>query len=224
MISDDQAEATIEWTLADSAPSPFGTGETRPSETPSTDQLGPESSFSTQGGTRHIPQSLFTRHRKNAGGGDSSAPNVNNAIGVSRDRVDGCDVIAPDFRWSVSVKGVPVTMDYIKTLVAWAGKLNDAPYYNREADEWVLLGAEGASRPGDGWTLTYSFSERRNRADVQISPDISFSTVNGHDFIWVRFDEEVKAGADAKKTALQVPAAGYCERVYDTADFGRLEI
>jgi hypothetical protein len=224
MISDVDAVAAVEWNLVKSTPLTRidpATGQSRkPSETPDTQILGPEYSFDTSGGTKHITQSQFTRYAIKTGGGNFSAPNVKGAIGVSKDRVEGCDIVTGEFKWQLKVKGVPVTTNYMDTLVELTGTVNLSQWHGREPEELLFLGATGTYKAGDAWEVTYSFAQKKNRTNVEVVPGaITIPIVKGHDFLWAAYPDTVDTGFTVK-----IANRVYCEQVYERKDFDRLGI
>lgn len=227
-ISDTAMAAAVEWGLVRATPTLVAAGggggggaPTRPSEAPADEVMGPEYSFDTSGGTKRITQSVYTRAAIKVGGGAGSftAPDVRRAIGVSRDRVEGCDIVTGDLKWSVAVKGLPVTPEYIDTLVELTGTTNLFPFFNREVEELLFLGASGTYKPGDAWTVTFNFHQGANRTAVEIAPGLTFPEVRAHDYIWCTYSETVVGGF-----TVQTPIAAYCEQVYERKDFDRLGI
>jgi hypothetical protein len=225
MVSDKQAVASCEWgQLTTAAPlmnDPNNPGQTRsPSQTPTTEVLGPEYNFDTAGGTKHVTQSVYNRYAiSSTVAGNFGAPDVKRAVGVSKDGVAGVDIASGDLKWSVRVKGVRVTSAYIDTLVNATGKINRFTWYGREQEELLFLGASGSHRAGEGWEVTYNFHQSKNRTNVKVSNDLTVPVVRGHDYLWVTYKDSVVS--DFK---VQVPKDVYCEQVYETADFDDLEI
>lgn len=223
------AVCPVEWGLVTAAalvqPDPANPGQTRqPSQTPETETLGPEYTIDTTAGTKHITQSVWTRYAiKKGGTGNFSAPSYNRAIGVTKDGVEGCDIPTGDMRWSVRVKGIPVTHKYIKTLKELTGKINTYEFYNRKREELLFLGAQLNYKPGVGWEGTYNFHESEEQTNVPIADGITIPVVRGHDYVWVTYvPTEITVGANKYKA--QVPDAAYCEQVIETRDFDRLGI
>lgn len=226
-ISDKKCVVDVEWGLLNAAPllaiPPVGIGgaERRPSEKQPNEVLGPEFSFDTTGGTRHITQSFGTRHQKKADG--TEAPSLNNAIGVSPDGIAGCDIVTGDLKFSLSVQGLNVTQEYIDTLTELTGTINYSAWGGRKSEELLFLGAQLNYKSGSGWNGTFNFHQAKNRTNVQIG-GFTIPVLNGHDYVWFAYRKDTRTDAAGLQYVMSVPFAVYVERVYELKDFSRLGI
>jgi hypothetical protein len=214
--SDRQADAVIEWGLITSSPAILpdaGGGTKKPSDVQPTANLGAEYSFDTTGGNRHLTQSIQTRST------DGDSVDTKRAIGIGDGKVEGCDIISPNLRWSITVKGLPVTTQYVMQLRDLTGCVNSVPFWGRQEEELLFLGASLSYKGGIGWEGTFSFDESPNKAVLELAPGLSLSGVRGHDYIWVSYAPKTDTGKN-----LRSPIAAYCEQVYPTADFELLGI
>jgi hypothetical protein len=185
--------------------------------------LGPEYSFDTQGSTLHILKSEDTRYRKMADGTD--APFLKNLIGLSRDKVEGVDVVGSTHKWSVTLKNCNVTRIYERNAARLTGTINSERFFTYERGEVLFLGMTGNYTPGDGWVCSWFFESRENErssgengsdAGVTLIPGGSTAPVTvpekmGHDYVWFIYSEEPEPLGNF---LIQVPAAAYVERVY----------
>lgn len=204
------------------APNPPGAPPSRPPAADPAEPIGPEWSFTTTGGTRRIYQSLETRHKVKAGGG--TAPDFKRAIGVTKDGVEGVDVVVPKFEFSYTAKFAALTISHLKTLGKAAGSVNEYPWQIWDREELLYLGAAGAFRQGDvlqggGWTVTFNFAGGENKTDVVLSPNITLPEVRAWDYVWATYEE-----ADSNGVKVRTPLAAYVERVYPKVSFGVLGI
>lgn len=218
-ISPSLATCVVTYGMHDATPHEAQGGQ-KPEDTDQDEACGPEISFSTIGGTQHVTQSKETRHRIKRDGGALSAPDVFHAIGVSRDKVEGCDIVTGDLKWGLTIKGVPVTHRWLKKIKAMTGTINDREFIGRAAEELLFLGASGGFRAGEGWVVTFDFLERENAEAEFIADGITFEPKNGHDYVWVMYEDG--AGGAANEFSVQKPIAGYCERVYKKKDFRQI--
>lgn len=189
-----------------------------PSQLPATTELGPEFSFSTRGGTSHITQSRQTKAKNLIQPAGvvvaDGAPDLQGAIGVSRDRVEGCDVITGKMEWSITVKGRAITHDYLKTLEAYTPCLNSSTFFARSAEEVLFVGADGGYRAAEGFSITYYFMSGKTITNYALAGcDTALSNVKPFDHIWVTYKDGVVSGFP-----IQLPWHVYQERVYPTAD------
>lgn len=215
-ISYNLATVVVTYGMLDAIPHESQGGQ-KPEDTDQDESCGPEISFTTQGGTQHITQSRQTRHRIKRDGGADSAPDMSNAIGVARDKVEGCDIVTGDLKWSLTIKGVPVTHRWLKKIKAMTGTINDREFIGRDEQELLFLGASGNYRAGEGWVVTFDFLERENSEAEFIAPGIIFEPKMGHDYTWTTYEDGAN-GVDA----IQQASNGYCERVYKLKDFRQI--
>lgn len=180
---------------------------------------------STSGASQHI-----TQGRQTVGRHPASAPDFGGAIGVSRDSVDGVDILVPQLQFSITqvepVEDVPA--NYIATLFHLTSRTNNAPYMISDGHvmltfqrgELLFLGADFNKRIGEHWEFLYKFSASPNVYGVSLG-SIGGIDKRGWEYLWVRYadDEDKDAAAIVKK-----PIGVYVERVYDEADFTLLRI
>lgn len=189
-----------------------------PSQLAGSTYLGPEFTFSTRGGTAHITQSRQTKAKNLIQPAGvvvaDGAPDLQGAIGVSRDRVEGCDVIVGKMEWSITVKARQVTHDYIKTLESYTPCLNSTTFFARQAEEVLFVGVDGNYQPAEGWTLQYHFISGKTITNYALAGcDTALSNVKPFDHIWVTYKDAVVSGYP-----IQLPWHVYQERVYPVAD------
>jgi hypothetical protein len=180
--------------------------------------------FDTGGGTKHITQSINTMVKRSVLG----YPEVNHdgAIGVSNNNgflnIEGCDIVSPVFSFSEThyLDDSVVTEEYKQTLCDLTGTVNTAGFKGFSAYEVLFLGASG-SRRGDleKWEITFKFSAQKNRTDVAVGSEMSLSTVNGWEYVWVEYDDK-----DSEYGTTKRPIRAFVEQVYSDEDFSALGI
>jgi hypothetical protein len=222
-------KATVNFGVADSVPGAVTSPPSSPPPPPPPSEqdvnaaLGREISFSTAGGTTHITKSLLTRFKHellpNGVVVTDGAPDQKGAIGVSRDRVNGCDVYAPKLEWSISVRRPTVTHAYLMTVAELTGRLNQEPFFGRPTQHLLYLGATGQFRAGEGWHVTHSFAEGKVPKPFKIGPWSIDDDVYPFDVIWETYWDKEDKGYPATQ-----PRFIYCERVYELHQLKRLEI
>lgn len=173
-------------------------------------------SFDTTGGREKITQSLFTV--ASYGRANEVPPNFLGAIGVSNDRVEGCEITVPSLQFSITVRKAKadVTLDYIAFLYQATGKLNNAPWKGFPAAELLFLGATGQQRGEEDPEITYKFLGSQNKQTIQIG-EIVVAEKYGHDYLWVLYEDDV-----SDFTLVKRPKAAYVEAVYEELDFSTL--
>jgi hypothetical protein len=199
------------------------------------DPLKRSRSFDTGGATQHITQAIpsdtFPFGDQSFHTGAPAAPNMRGAIGVDGDSVQGVDIVVPQLTWTESYD-VPwqyVTTAYIKGLSSLTGTVNKGQFRGFDAGEVLFTGASGTQQwdedKGDGpWSLSYKFVASANQGPGKTFPaitigDISGIEKDGHDYLWVRYEDAV-----SNETLLKKPKFVYVDKVYRREDFSKLGI
>lgn len=207
-------------------------GELSPPITES-DHLAGDFGFSTTGGTQHITQSLNTIDSFGAVTAvgpppvAADVPDTQQAIGVTKDSVEGCDVFVPKLEFSITKRISFITMKDIQRWSDATGKKNEIEWNTFQAGEVLFLGCEGKyqgdNNTDESWLVTFKFAISKNREGILIREGdatglgrLVVSTKKGWDYIWVGFVEEKDATANK---LVQRPKYAYVEEVYDDADF-----
>lgn len=205
-------------------------------------------SVDTSGGTQHLTQSLETITRKGyvVDGVEQTAPNFYGAINVTHDAVDGVDIVAPAFKFTVTKifgtkdpipdtdppEALPdeVKLPEFVDLFKLTGKTNQAAFtvtdtisgvsLTFEIGEVLFMGARVAEPRADGGVvITYEFSASPNVTDLEIGT-IAVGDKKGWQYLWVRYAD---AEDSAAKMVVKRPIAAYVERVYEPGDFSKLK-
>lgn len=199
------------------------------------DPLKRSRSFDTSGGSQHITQaaggSVTTSGGTTVTQGSErryppgTAPSMNNAIGVDGSSVNGVDIVAPALTWTETYD-VPhqyVTANYIKSLAALTGTVNNGAFRTFAAGEVLFMGCSGSQewddQRGNGpWTLSYKFVASPN-VTAQTIGDITGIEKKGHEYLWVRYEDAVSSNELVKK-----PKYVYVNKVYRDGNFAGLGI
>ncbi len=179
-----------------------------------------EFSFDTGGGTQHITQSLETVGAYAPS--EQTAPDHKGCIGVTRDGVEGVDIVVPVYEFS-ETHYFPdgfVTPTYKATLFALTGMTNYDYYKGFAPGECLFLGAAGAKRGNGDWVINFRFAASPTVSDLAIG-DVTGILKSGWDYLWVRYKDEVDEEANA---LVKRPAAVYVERVYRQGNLSLLGI
>jgi hypothetical protein len=197
------------------------------------DPLRRTRSFDTGGGTQHITQAQpapgFPEGEQRFSAGEPAAPNMKGAIGVDSDSVNGVDIVIPALTWTETYD-VPhrfITAQYIKSLSTLTGSVNDNTFRTFPAGEILFLGASGSQEwdedKGDGpWNLSYKFTQSPNAGQGQTLPALTIGNIQnitkaGHDYMWIRYEDDVQ-----NDTLIKKPKFVYVNKVYRRADFSQL--
>jgi hypothetical protein len=198
---------------------------------------GPDGVGTTVGGligveitaqTTHITQSHSTLYLRSIADGidpeSNTAPSYEKAIGVSDDKVEGCDILAGKLEFTVERTREALYLPYLRTLANLVGTLNDSTFWGFEAREVLYLGASGRFS-GDGadaparWTFTHKFAAGSTQYNLEIGNTLFVPEKGPFDYLWVRYQNQKVGNA-----TLQIPEYAYLEEVYPVADFFALEI
>jgi hypothetical protein len=200
------------------------------------DPLKRSRSFDTSGGTQHITQAVVFPNstgveRRWGVGGENNAPFANYAIGVDGDSVAGVDIVVPQLTWTENydVPDAYVTSAYIKQVAGLTGTVNSAAFRTFAAGEVLFMGCSGShewdAEKGNGpWSLSFKFVASPNAGAGQTIGAITIGGISGiskrgHDYLWVRYDDEV-----TDNTLLKKPKHVYVNRVYRDGNFSDLGI
>lgn len=147
-----------------------------------------------------------------------AAPDYKRAIGVTRDRVQGVDVFAPKFEFSVTNKHSNVGFPTLKYWYSLVAHTNRKTFKTFQPGEVLYLGSSGRAVPGGYWVATHRFAASPNLTGVQVSPDFKVDK-KGWEYVWATYGPQRIANS-----VLQLPTNVYVERVYDEGDFDLLGI
>lgn len=177
-------------------------------------------SFDTGGGTQHITQAKAQQVFAVSG---TTAPEYNKAIGVTRDSVEGVDIVVPVYNWSEThvLDDETVTEAYKITLFNLTGRTNNATFRGFAAGEVLFLGASGTSRSDGKWEITFKFAASPNRTDIGDIPGITVTSKTGWQYLWVEYSSEEDP---TSHRMTQKPLTASVATVYDSGDFSGLGI
>ena len=178
-------------------------------------------SFDTTGGTQHVTQSLATTGYHGSGTFDFT-PDFKGAIGVTKNGVDGVDIVVPSLSRQETHYFAVADVDdtYINAIADLTGKVNNATFRGRAAGEVLFLGASGQNIDSEKAEITFRFGISPNVTGLTVG-DITGIAKKGWEYLWVRYEDHVDESNEALvKRAVNV----YVERVYNNGDFSVLGI
>jgi hypothetical protein len=176
-------------------------------------------SFSTTGGTQRITQSRGTTSYAASG----TAPDFKGAIGVTKDSVEGVDIIAPSFSFQKSrtFPSYYVTNAYVKALSDATGTINSAAFMGFASQEVLFVGAEGRQKsPDEPWTITFHFKSGPNLTGLSVGT-ITGIAKKAWQYLWVLYQDTEDTTA---KFLTKRPIAAYVEDVYRQSNFSTLGV
>lgn len=185
--------------------------------------------FNIGGGTRTMTKSLevvSSEGRNDLVGppapGDPPvpAPDLRNAIGVTKDSITGIEVPARSLNVDITAYYRPayINFTFIDLVADLIGNYNNDTFLGRPAGEVSLLNVTGGGTVFDIIPLTFSFSIERN---VSNELDAGFTTLTmlGQHKVDYIFEKEFDEDAE---TVLQTPKYRYVHRVGHPKDFSVL--
>ncbi len=194
-----------------------------------------EFAFDTSGGSQQVTQSIGTVGRYAPAG--MVAPDFQGAIGVSDDKVEGCEVVVPNYTFQethhFTFADLAALRAYSLVLMRLTGAFNDDDFKGLAAGECLFLGASGSGGDLSDFAITFRFQGSPNAFGLEIGGDVepyggpyggaAITGIDklGHDYLWVRYAEFQDGSASA---LVKRPVACYVERVYYPADFSQLGI
>lgn len=179
-----------------------------------------EYNFDTRGGTQHITHALL--HIQDYAPSGEIAPNHHGLIGVTKQGVEGVDIVLPVFHLIERhyLDASLVTDNYIDLLWSLTGTVNNALFKRRASGERLFLGASGSRRGCGDWVVDFEFADSPNRTGLVIG-DITGINKKGWEHMWVETEDAVDATSGRiVRTVLAV----HIEQVYYYGDFSLLGI
>lgn len=201
-----------------------GGPETTTPEPAGGDPIDDNISVSFGGGQTHILLSKATVAKYKAGVAGSVPPDNKRAIGLTREGVEGCDVVVPQITFTIPRKRRVVTWDYFRVLCRMVGKTNNATFRGYERRSLLYLPPSLSGNLRTGWEILHNigYNEDLPPGDprLQVTDDLNLEEGRrGWDYTWFTFPERIVGNIKYAQ-----PTAAYVEQVYDEANFGDLEL
>lgn len=178
----------------------------------------PTFSFDTTGGTAHITQAKATISSYPAPG--FGTPSFGGAIGVTKDSIEGTDVIVPIYKSVEQYFFDNSVIDgaYKLTVFSLTGKVNNATFKGFASGECLFEGARGTRKGTGKWDISYHFAGSPNVTGLTVGT-IAGIAKHGWNYLWFRYADFDSSGQLSRKLTCAI-----VDRVYDTADFSLLGI
>lgn len=152
----------------------------------------------------------------------TSPPNMNGAINVTANGVEGVDIIIPALEFQLSKRHSQgfISLAYVLSLMNATGTTNSTGFNGFAAGELLFLGAD-FSQASEGETeVTYKFVASPNQTGLSFG-SITGVAKKGHEYLWVMYE----AFEDTtNKAVVRKPRAVYVHRVYRESNFATLGI
>lgn len=174
--------------------------------------------------TQHMTHSLATIARHAPGG--KTAPNHNNAVGVTSNGVEGTDVEVPTYAWAERhfLPATFITPAYKATVFALAGKTNHAAWRGFGIREVRFDGLKGRTRKAGDYELEYRFTASPSIEDFAVGEGANQITgvdKKGWEYLWIEWEEATDGGAT---NLVRIPKAVFVEKMLYDGDMSLLGI
>jgi len=168
------------------------------------DPLGPEWSFQIAETSAHITQSLATIKsyaRPPLAVGD--IPDYKKAIGVTKEKIEGCDIIAPKETRSVTVRVAGMSNAYLKRIRKVFRHTNSQEMFGCKVGEVLYTGFSATYRAKELWSLTHNFAIAENLewsdTDDEMKKQLTIGTIQltsgkrAWSHLWIAYEESPDA-------------------------------
>lgn len=202
-------------------------------EPPETDDT--KVTFSIGGQSKHVDKSLDTIISCTVDE-DKTPPDFKNAIGVTKDGVEGVDILLPEFTFQIT-KYVPlatITNSWIQSVADLVGTVADDTFKGFTTGEVLLTSVSGSERSETDAEIIYQFARAKNETimlaglkwyDDETDPENPEWTEEipklGWEHFWIFFEEQKDETA---KRVRKIPKFAYVEQVYEYGDFTFLDL
>ena len=170
--------------------------------------------FDTQGATINIKAAKEHVSTYLAAGAKNA--NHKGAIGVKEGgEVEGVDIIIPALKFSYTyshASGV-VNETFARSLADATGKTNTDTWRTFSPGELLFIGGSGSDGTDAEASVTYNMIASNNETNLTIG-DITGIAKNGHDVLWIEFEDDVDEGEP-----IRAPKRVHVDRVYDSISF-----
>lgn len=145
-------------------------------------------------------------------------PDHKGSIGVTKDGVDGVDIMVPVHTWQETwyFQDSWVTANYRHSVLPGLVRhVNSAPFRGYPIGEVIFLGAGYSKRRSSDWQFSYKFAQDKNLTDIG-SANGWTTPINklGWEYLWFEYAHQ----AGTPETTLE-PRFAHVERMYDYGDF-----
>ena len=201
-----------------------------PSGQEENEPLGPEWSFTIAESSVHITQSLATLHSYSRIG-IPTVPDYKKAIGVTKERIEGCDVIAPKETRSVTLRVAGVSNKYLKSVRKLFGHTNSRPMMGCAVGEVLYTGYSAQYRAKELWSLTHNFAIAENLEwdanDAEMVKRLTVGDIQltggkrAWSHLWVAYEESPDA---VTGLLVEIPRYAFEEQVYPSGNLKLLGV
>ncbi len=194
----------------------------------------PEYAGDANGGTHRVLRGIATINRyPNAVSqpGLVEAPDQHGFIGVTKDGIEGVDLIIPGFNWTEThyLSKAVATWTYLRTVSEMRGTVNSAVFRGFAAGEVLLADVSWTIRGSGDVQVNFAFVRIPNKTNFALDY-ITGINKKGHEYLWTFWQDKVETGtvqgepSPVEIGVVREPRGVYVEKVYEEADFSLLSI
>jgi len=148
--------------------------------------------------------------------------NYQQAIGVTKDGIEGVDVMVPSFTWNERhfIPDSRVNQGYLLMLYNATARMNDAQFRIFAPGEALFLGCtlnESTELPG--WEGNFRWIGSPNAVNFNVGPNITVAAKLGHDYLWIKYKDSISNGSTVK-----IPQNVFVERVYQFTSMDEFQL
>ena len=150
----------------------------------------------------------------------STAPDFNGAINFDGQKINGTDIIVPEFRFSIKVVLSSFSLVDAAALGEFVGKTNNAAFQGFDAECVLCLPPTGQQDTKTGnWLINHNFAYKpKTPSGTSIGDITTTSDIPGWYHIWIYYEEDTTDEMLSKK-----PLYVYGDKVYETANFATIQ-
>ena len=180
------------------------------------DRISSTYSFNANNATTHVNHSLATVRAYSLQSG-RPAPNFFGAMNVTKDDIQGLDVMIPQMTISETHKYNPTAVgtNFLKTVNGYTGHVNTGAFRGFASGEVLFTGASGSFNDSLV-TVTFNFQVGTN-IDLNVGGVIV--SKGAFQYMWAYYEEAEDPSSD---TLVKRPVGAYVERIYPNVQFSLL--
>lgn len=172
------------------------------------------------GETIHISQSLGVRYSSARTGLGLTPPDVRNCIGLTKNSIEGADVIAKGLNFNITryINQATWSTGLLPTLYVLQGNYNNGTFYGFAAGEVLFLSASAQGSQYGLISMTLNFSAKPNANGIADPPFPNLYAL-GHDIIDYLYTKDVDS-----QYPVQAPVFRYVHQVGYPVNFDLLGV
>lgn len=173
--------------------------------------------WDTTGGSAHITQAYSTTSHP------AGAPDVNDAINISGDSVQGVTVTKPSLRYSetwIVPAALAISGPFVNAVYTLTGTVNQSVFRIFQPGEALFMGARAQWQGGEPFVaVTFDFECRANNPAEYVRGTGGTFMREGWQHLWVMYDDKIE-----QDRLVKLPKYAFIQDVYQKKDWAGLLI